>query len=278
MRGGMNITQTVETLKQYKGAMPLSYSKMKILGVCPLQYKFRYIDKLKGTPPKSREAMIVGSFLHKVMEYCVTKGQSFGYRMECVDFSGTWEQVQQQLCLTDQEYAKAMAQREATKNVLQRVLHIIERHDMRTRPEMQICLGKNGKAATNLRWPQRLFFGYIDFFAITKNGLSGMFLDYKSHDKTEERDEEVRDQIAMYAYPLLRMHPGLEVLQGGCAYLPEENVDMHAPITRENTAELEERVDMFYARYLERLQAGVFDPVESKYCTWCYFHEQCPIQ
>ena len=88
-------------------------------------FQQRYFEKQKGVDALQKEVQVVGKFIHKVLELCVTKGVNFAFQLEAVDFDLTWAQVLKQMKLTKLEYDLAQEQRIHTENILIRVIDSI---------------------------------------------------------------------------------------------------------------------------------------------------------
>lgn len=262
----------------YEKTLPLSYSKIKTLLKCPRQYLKRYIEFTKGAEAPQKEVMVVGSFVHKVLEHCLNKGQSFGWEEDAIDFDLTWVQVQKQFKLTYDEYCMAQAIRINTENVFIKLLQAINGYKLHVLPELQICVDKAGGVRPAVPFKKRLFYGYVDFYAETPKKTKAMLIDYKSHGKTESNAEEAKSQLETYVYYLFLRNKKLNMIQYGGAYLPDEDIDLNSKLERDSDEFkcVEHRIKDMYSEFIAKLTAGNFDPVPGKYCEWCSYADTCP--
>jgi hypothetical protein len=263
------------------GATPLSYSKMQVLFNCPLRYYHQYICKSERGIPLDKEPAVVGKFIHNILEFCMTKGASYGYTEEAIDFNRVWAAVSKQMPLTQKEYDMAQDQRIHAKNVLIRMLELVTDYKMRVYPELRIILSKDLHVSSNVPWKSRLLWGFVDFVGITKSGKQALIIDYKTHGKSDNNATAVDTQTRIYGYLLMLMFPTLQKVKMGAAYVPDELVEAPAVITREDMPSTEKEFYEALKTFMEALTPCVDEekylPIKGDKCKWCnYFHE-CPL-
>lgn len=263
------------------GATPLSYSKMQVLFNCPLRYYHQYVSKSERGTPLEKEPAVVGKFIHNILEFCMTKGASYGYTEEAIDFNRVWAAVAKQMPLTQKEYDMAQDQRIHAKNVLIRMLELVNDFNMRVYPELRIILAKDLRVSSNVPWNSRLLWGFVDFVGITRSGKQALIIDYKTHGKSDNNASAVDTQTRIYGYLLMLMHPSLQKVKMGAAYIPDELVEAPAVITREDMGAAAEEFYDSLASFKDELSLCVstdeYTPIKGDKCKWCNFHHLCPL-
>lgn len=268
------ILPLIQRLAEKENILPLSYSKVRLLLACPRQFKLRYLDKAEGGIALDKESAVVGKFLHAVLQYCLDKGQHFGYTEDTVDYDLTWMQVAKQAGLTSKEYDMAQDMRMCTENVLSRVLSAVRSHELQVITEANLVMRLDGEVRSNARWPDRFFTGIADFLGLSKNKSRALIIDYKSHPYSEERRRDEEIQTGIYALLTFLRFPTVRTIQAGCAYLPEEKVDLFATYHRDDPKLVVLVVD-FLTEFLEKLESTCFAPEASKFCDWCTYSAGC---
>lgn len=260
--------------------LPLSYSKASLLLGCGRFYRLRYMEKREEDQNAilDRESAQVGKFLHTVLEYCMTKAQRFGFEMDSVDFGLTWKQAADQMRLCHAEYNRAMEMRTTTANLLAQLLELIKKYHLRVTPELRFCMSKTGVVTANVPYHSRAFIGFLDFWGVTANQRAGLLLDYKSHFKSAENQESLVMQTMLYLYFMFRMHPQVQTIQTGGVYLPEDLLDLHQIVRREEMPRIEDEVKKFLAAFYQAYSRSEFKPTQSKYCKWCGYIGTCPLK
>lgn len=277
MTMNINTQEIIELLAPYTHALPLSYSKINTLLACPRMYQKRYIEKIKiELPPK--DVIIVGKFVHKVLELCLNRGQTYGWEPGAIDFDMTWMQVSRQCKLPIEEFNMAQGIRISTEKTFLRVADAIRKNRFIIFPELMLCVDKQGVVKPGVRWPNRFFWGFIDFYAETQSRKRAVMLDFKSHGKTEDHVKKAHAQLSTYAYYLFERNPALESIQFGGAYLPDEDIDLSSQIYRDSPehAAVVEHVYNLYQQFAAALNTGDFSPKISEYCDWCEHTHGCP--
>ncbi len=270
--------ELISKLKETE-TLPLSYSKVNCMAACPRQFQERYLKKSKGGIAQDKESAVVGKFIHTVLEYCMERGKTYGFVLDCVDFDLTWQQVSKQMGLTMKEYNMAQAQRLHAEVVLDKLISIVTTNKLVVHPEMKVVMTKQGIVKGNTPWNSLFFQGYLDFFGVTLTGKSGLVLDYKTHMKSKENEDQVKVQTNIYSLMLLLRFPKLLTLKVGCVYIPEELFDTKI-YTRDDIEELAEFALEFFNTFLMSFNVGQqekFLPTKSRYCDWCTYTNGCSV-
>ena len=271
--------EVISLLSPYKHALPLSYSKVNTLLACPRMYQKRYIEKIKvDTAPTA--VIVVGKFVHKVLELCLLKGKTRGWDPEIIEFKTIWDQVIHQLKVPENEVNMAQRMQAQTEKILNRLVAAIGQNKFCVYPEFMLCVDKSGLVKPTVKWPHRFYWGFIDLYAETQSRKRAIMVDFKSHSKTEEHSARTSNQLGMYAHYLFERNQYLESIQFGGIYLPDENIDLSTQIFRGSTEHTAINDNVFerYHQFIDVLATTDFVPKVSEYCDWCDYTQGCPAQ
>lgn len=267
----------IHAMTAYPKLIPLSYSKVKTLLECPLKYKHQYLDKHEKGDPVDKTSAMVGKFVHKVLEDCMVKCQSFGFEDGKVDYDLTWMGVKESNMLTHSDYEVAMKHKDTARRVFRRLRKFIVANDMKIQPEAVFCMNRAGSVSGLGAWPTRFFYGYIDLFMFTPD-YRAVLLDYKTHSKSTENAALVGNQTKIYTYFMFKKFPQLRAITPGAAYIPDELLDLEDPILASDLPKLESEVMGYLNSALEVVQAGDYSPKICELCKWCDYISWCPAQ
>ena len=275
----MNWEILVQELEELE-ALPLSFSKMNTLFSCPLCYQRQYIEKSEKGIPLIKEPAVVGKLIHSIFENCITRGVTFGFEDDVVEFNRVWAAISKQTPLTMKEYDMAIEQKVHARAIYSRMVELIKKHHLVSIPELQVICTKDLRVVRNAKWPKRLLFGYIDYFGISKNGTRALIIDYKTHKKTEDNALSVDIQTRVYGFLIMLMYPTVTTLKIGAAYVPDELVEAPVVFTRDKVHKYEQYVFELLTKFKDSLitaKASGFAPTEGKRCDWCNYHTICPM-
>lgn len=246
-----------------------SYSKLNAYRTCPLQYRFRYIDKIPIAVPPSIEAFM-GSRVHDALEWLYKQAASG--RAPTLDdvlavYTARWDAERRGgLRIVDGNLGEA-AYRDAGRRCLELYVHRYAPFDdgivLGLEEGFQLRLG--GELVLN---------GFIDRLMKRADGI------YEVHDyKTSRRlptPEEARvdEQGGWYALAVRRRFPSAHEVRLVWHFLrhDEELVSMR---TAAEAAALEEDI----IRRVHAIEKSTdFPAQESKLCAWCDYLEVCPAK
>lgn len=264
----------IQKIGEHKGALPMSWSRISSLLICPRQFDLRYREKAAVTsPPVDPSAAEAGKLIHKVLELAVERcaGQ-YSYA------NSKYEALWTMLCnSTACEETKARMEklREPTAQVLARLLAIASKHGAKALVEEQLVIDRLGNSVSGCHWNRMAWQGYTDL--ILRTDTKCIIVDYKSEHYTEERQEKTAMQTALYAYALFLRHPELQNVQTCAAYLLDARIETEDRYTRDEMPHIEELVRSLLSEYLTKLESGDKNPVLSQYCKWCSYSDSCPV-
>jgi hypothetical protein len=186
------------------GLGPWSYSKMKSLQNCPLQFYLKYIHKMKVEYVQSPEAM-VGSAAHKVLEYFVIgKPLDSSFREVKEEFLSKmgqelWEQVER-LELSISEFKRRLDEFDKN-NPIKRVF-----------AEMRIGVTEEFEPTTF--FADNVFFrGIVDLALLLENG-DAVFIDHKKGGSAEFGIKNYTQQLDSQK---VLFHGGITPINGATA-------------------------------------------------------------
>ena len=249
-----------------------SYSRLSSYDSCPLQYKFRYIDRLQR-PVEGIEAFL-GNRVHEVLrrihaDAAMEKELSEAEALEM--FERRWDRLYHPtIRIVRREYGP-----EHYREVGRRCLSDYYRRyapfrDGRT-------LGCEVKILVDLGpAPVHRIIGYIDRLVQRADGVYEIH-DYKTGGSLPDRRElDADEQLALYQVGLQQRFADAERVELVWHYLVH---DLELRSLRDRPV-LEQLAQRTVAR-IEKLEAldpaGDFPPRESPLCAWCDYRDLCPL-
>ncbi len=247
-----------------------SYSKLAAYRTCPLQYRFRYVDKLRIEVAPSVEAFM-GSRVHDALEWLygrVAAGAPVPTPAELVaTYDARWDAAREGGLRIVRTELDEGAYRRAGRQCL-------ERYAARHAPYADgIVLGLEVPFRIPLEGGLVLS-GFIDRLMKTEDGT------YEVHDyKTAQRlptSEQARadEQGGWYALAVRHRFPTARDVRLVWHYLRHDE-DLVSTRTPEEAAAL---VQDIRARVCVVESASAFPAHESKLCAWCDFLSVCPAK
>ncbi len=246
-----------------------SYSKLDKYRTCPLQYRFRYIDKIPVEVAPSIEAFM-GSRVHDALEWLYK--QVAGGRAPTADevlavYAARWEAERSDNLRIVNEHLDEVAYRDAGRRCIERY---VDRHApfdegivLGLEESFQIPLG--GGLVLN---------GFIDRLMKREGGV------YEVHDyKTSQRlptpeQAQADEQGSWYALAVRRRFPGAREVRLVWHYLRH---DEELATTR--TAEQADALVKDIVRRVRAIEAATDFPAhESSLCAWCDYLSICPAK
>jgi putative RecB family exonuclease len=246
-----------------------SYSKLNTYCTCPLQYRFRYIDKLRVEVAPSVEAFM-GSRVHDALERLY---RQVGHgRVPTLDdvvaaYNERWDAERPgDLRIVDEDLDEA-AYRDAGRRCL-------ELYCRRHAPfDEGIVLGLEEGFQISLE-NGIVLNGFIDRLMKTEDGV------YEVHDyKTSQRlptPEKARadEQGGWYALAVRRRFPHVRAVRLVWHYLRHDE-----ELRSERTPEEAEALERDIVRRVRAIEAAAEFPAhESALCDWCDYFGMCPAK
>ena len=240
--------------------MKMSYSKLSTFKLCPLKFKFQYLER-KETIPSI--ALILGSSIHAVLEK-VYDHKKEERTLEFLQklFTTEWEmRKKKEDLITTQEQEKIIGKRSILmlENFLKSPLYLnsepIQREEFaEMKLDNEIC-----------------FVGRID--RVDKLNDCFIVVDYK----TGKFNMKYLDFTQLFAYGLLMKNNGIDVKKSVFYYV-ESNVTIEKEVTPEILKKTNESLLSRSKEVYNSINTGNMKPVEGPLCGWCAFKNICPAK
>ena len=239
--------------------MRISYSALNTYQICPLKYKFQYIDKIKT--PKSKEA-VFGTLIHSTLNFIHTPGILSPTMDQALDhFSKNWNS---DVFESEQEERAAFSQGVEIIKRYYKDNDIAKINIVALESPFQIKLGGN------------VVSGIIDRIDRTDDGYE--IIDYKTAKKMPPQEKIDNDvQLTIYLQAFLERYPeerkNLNKIKVSL-YFVKHGVKLTSVRTKE---QLENIKDMFLEA-IEKIESSAFEATLNPLCDWCDFQDKCPMQ
>ncbi|MFA6184458.1 MAG: PD-(D/E)XK nuclease family protein [Parcubacteria group bacterium] len=238
--------------------MRISYSALNSYKICPLKYKFQYIDKIRT--PKSKEA-VFGTLVHSTLNFVHTPGILSPSMEQAMDhFSKNWN---------SDVFADELEERAAFSQgieIIRRYYHdndISKINIVALESPFQIKLGEH------------VVSGIIDRIDRTEDGYE--IVDYKTAKKMPSQEKVDNDvQLTIYLAAFLARYPeeikNLDKLKVSLYF-----VKHGAKLTSTRTEEDLKNIEKTFLEVIEKIGESEFHPIVNPLCDWCDFQNRCPM-
>jgi len=239
--------------------MRISYSALNTYQICPLKYKFQYIDKIRT--PKSKEA-VFGTLIHSTLNFVHTPGILSPSIEQALDhFSKNWNS---DVFENEQEERAAFSQGVEIIRRYYKDNNISKINIVALESPFQIKLGEN------------IISGIIDRIDRTEDGYE--IIDYKTSKKMPTQEKIDNDiQLTIYLQAFLKRYPeerkNLDKIKVSLYF-----VKHGAKLTSTRNEEQLKNVEDMFLEAIENIENSEFKPVLNPLCDWCDFQESCPMQ
>jgi RecB family exonuclease len=239
--------------------MRISYSALNTYQICPLKYKFQYIDKIRT--PKSKEA-VFGTLIHSVLNFAHKPGILFPTMEQALDyFSKNWNS---DVFESEQEERAAFSQGVDMVRRYYKDNDISKINIVALESPFQIKLGEH------------IVSGIIDRIDRTDDGYE--IIDYKTAKKMPSQEKVDNDvQLTIYLRAFLERYPEER------KRLDKVNVSLYfvkhgVKLTSTRTKDQLESVETMFLEAIKSIESSEFEPILNPLCDWCDFQERCPMQ
>jgi RecB family exonuclease len=238
--------------------MRISYSALNSYKICPLKYKFQYIDKIKT--PKSKEA-VFGTLIHSTLNFIHTPAILAPSMEQALDhFSKNWngdvfeDELEERAAFSQ---GVDIIRRYYNDNDIARV------NIVALESPFQIKLGIH------------MVSGIIDRIDRTSDGYE--IIDYKTAKKMPSQEKVNNDiQLTIYLQAFLERYPeerkNLDKLKVSLYF-----VKHGVKLTSTRTAQDLENVEKTFLEVIEKIEESEFQPILNPLCDWCDFQNRCPM-
>lgn len=250
--------------------MPLySHSRLGTYETCPLQYKYRYVDRIK----KDREGIeaFLGKRVHETLEKLykdlkVTKVNSLGDLVTY--YNDAWRKNwNEHVEIVKKDYTADNYRKlgeKCIRDYYRRHFPFDQGKTMGLESQIFIQLDEHGEYKLQ---------GYIDRLVQKEDG-SVEIHDYKSGQTLPTQDDVDRDrQLALYQIGILQRWPDIKSVKLVWHYLAFDR-DLESRRSNEDLDQI--RSDTI--RLIDQIeQAKDFPPRENAVCPWCDYRDICPL-
>ena len=250
--------------------MPVySYSKLSTFDTCPLQFRFRYIERIQRET-ENIEAFL-GSQVHETLrklyqDLMFTKRNSLA---DLIDYyEGQWSRKWHPLVrIVKKEYTvehyKELGRR-CLKNYYERHSPFEDAVTVGLEKEVRLPLDESGEFQ---------FVGYIDRVAQTAKDIYEIH-DYKTSLSLPNQQEVDRDQqLGLYQLALTDMLPDARLISLVWHYLAFDR-EFRSTRSPSQLAELREQT----LEQIRRIEVtDDYPPAQSPLCYWCHYPDLCPL-
>lgn len=238
--------------------MRISYSALNTYQICPLKYKFQYIDKIRT--PKSKEA-VFGTLIHSTLNFVHTPGILSPTMEQALDhFSKNWNS---DVFESEQEERAAFSQGVEIIRRYYKDNDISKINIVALESPFQIKLGEHTVS------------GIIDRIDRTEDGYE--IVDYKTAKKMPSQEKVDNDvQLTIYLQAFLERYPeerkNLDKVKVSLYF-----VKHGAKLSSTRTQEQLNNVDQMFLDAIKNIEESEFEPVLNPLCDWCDFQDRCPM-
>ncbi|MDX9913311.1 MAG: PD-(D/E)XK nuclease family protein [Candidatus Moranbacteria bacterium] len=238
--------------------MRISYSGLNTYQICPLKYKFQYIDKIKT--PKSKEA-VFGTLIHSTLNFIHTPAILAPSMEQALDhFSKNWN---------GDVFENELEERAAFSQGVDIIRRYYNDNDIARvnivalESPFQIKLGEHTVS------------GIIDRIDRTDDGYE--IVDYKTAKKMPSQEKVDHDvQLTIYLQAFLDRYPeerkNLDKLKVSLYF-----VKHGTKLTSTRTAEDLKNIEDKFLEVIEKIGESEFQPIVNPLCDWCDFQNRCPM-
>jgi CRISPR/Cas system-associated exonuclease Cas4 (RecB family) len=247
-----------------------SYSKVKCLKNCPLQFYLRYVLKIKPlTKPPISLVTEVGKAAHRVLEF-VVKGKSISD-----SFKATRKEFDS--ILSEDQWTDNVLNLEYSMSIFREKMDVFEKRNpiKRVFPEIKVAVDRDWKP-TGFFSEDCHFRGVIDL-ALQMDNKDALYIDHKTGAPVIMGVRSFQEQLNTYK---VLFHYGIEKTTGGQAGIHfiregETLLDNYANADEiENS--LKGRVEFSIEGAIDTVkEIGFFKHKRGQYCNYCDFNEDC---
>ncbi len=247
--------------------MRTSYSSLNNFKTCPLKYKYKEIDKIKG---KQTAILAFGNLMHKTLRFIYTPtAHGFPTKEEAINFFGqNWKQ---EILIKEGE------EKGYFEDGIKILSNYIDSKDDAERNQV-IALEHH----FNIKIGEHDLEGFIDRIDRTKEGFE--IIDYKTSQKIPPEKEIENDlQLSIYLRAFINEWPSLfkEVKETDkiklTLYFLRHDIKLSATRTKKDLKDIDEKITELINAVEEAKKNNKFDPFPSNLCGWCDYQEICPV-
>ncbi|MFZ2153913.1 MAG: PD-(D/E)XK nuclease family protein [Candidatus Moraniibacteriota bacterium] len=238
--------------------MRISYSALNSYQICPLKYKFQYIDKIRT--PKSKEA-VFGTLIHSTLNFVHTPGILSPTMEQALDhFSKNW---------SSSVFENELEERAAFSQGVEIIRRYYNDNDISRINIVAL------ESAFQIKLGDHVVSGIIDRIDRTEDGYE--IVDYKTAKKMPSQEKVDNDvQLTIYLQAFLGRYPeerkNLDKLKVSL-YFVKHGAKLTSTRTEEDLKKIEEK----FLEVIAKIEESKFEAMVNPLCDWCDFQNLCPM-
>lgn len=238
--------------------MRISYSALNSYQICPLKYKFQYIDKIKT--PKSKEA-VFGTLIHSTLNFIHTPAILAPSMEQALDhFSKNWN---------EDVFENELEERSAFSQGVEIIRRYYNDNDIAKINIVAL------ESSFQIKLGDHVVNGIIDRIDRTEDGYE--IIDYKTAKKMPSQEKVNNDvQLTIYLQAFLDRYPeerkNLKNLKVSLYF-----VKHGAKLTSTRTEEDLKNIENKFLEVIAKIGESEFQPIVNPLCDWCDFQHLCPM-
>ncbi len=239
--------------------MRLSYSALNTYQICPLKYKFQYVDKIRT--PKSKEA-VFGTLIHSTLNFVHKPAILQPSLEQALDhFSKNWN---------SDVFEDELEERSAFSQGVEIIRRYYKDNDIAKINIVAL------ESPFQIKLGEHIASGIIDRIDRTEDGYE--IIDYKTSKKMPTQEKIDNDlQLSIYLKAFLDRYPEekkrLDKIKVSL-YFVKHGVKLSSIRTEEQLQKVEDA----FLEAIESIEKSSFEPVLNPLCDWCDFQDKCPMQ
>lgn len=238
--------------------MRISYSALNSYQICPLKYKFQYIDRIKT--PKSKEA-VFGTLIHSTLNFIHTPAILAPSMEQALDhFSKNWN---------GDVFADELEERAAFSQGVEIIRRYYNDNDIARVNIVAL------ESSFQIKLGDHVVNGIVDRIDRTEDGYE--IIDYKTAKKMPSQEKVDNDvQLTIYLQAFLDRYPAerknLDKLKVSL-YFVKHGTKLTSTRTEEDLKNIENK----FLEVIEKIEESEFEPAINPLCDWCDFQNKCPM-
>ncbi len=238
--------------------MRISYSALNSYQICPLKYKFQYIDKIRTI--KSKEA-VFGTLIHSTLNFIHTPAILAPSMEQALDhFSKNWN---------EDVFTDELEERAAFSQGVEIIRRYYNDNDIAKINIVAL------ESSFQIKLGDHVVNGIVDRIDRTEDGYE--IIDYKTAKKMPSQEKVDNDvQLTIYLQAFLDRYPeerkNLDKLKVSLYF-----VKHGAKLTSTRTEEDLKNIENKFLEVIEKIEENEFEPVINPLCDWCDFQNKCPM-
>lgn len=238
--------------------MRISYSAFDTFTLCPLKYKYSYIERIK-TPEKPE--LYFGGLIHEIVQIALKKDPIIPPVQDLVKY------------LEDHFDEKIFPSKLEAEQYLELGRSMLRNFHSSLTPGLRNIIATEKRFQIPLN-EKHVLSGIIDRVDKLPFGAYEV-IDYKTSKKPETQDEvDKNKQLGLYKYAVKQMWPEAEDIRLTLYYL-KHPIQLTTTRNDEEVENLKEEV----IETAEKIEKETeFAPRANQFCDWCDFQKLCPLQ